>query len=111
MNEKKAKERKIKDLENIVKSKGEKQNKENFRCEKCDYETPSERSFNIHVKRKNINLKTDNYPVECDFCDIKVNSESEMKFHLKKDHTSADFSFKCLDCDFGAGNEISIQVH
>ena len=52
LNEKKAKERKIKDLENIVKSKGEKQNKENFRCEKCDYETPSERGLNIHIKRK-----------------------------------------------------------
>ena len=34
-----------------------------------------------------------------------------MIFHLKNDHTSTDSSLKCLDCDFYAENEISIQVH
>ena len=111
VNEKKAKERKLIDLENSIKSKSEKQTKDNFKCEHCDYETSSERVLNIHVKRKHTNLNTNNYPVECDFCDLKVNSESEMIFHLKNDHTSTDSSLKCLDCDFYAENEISIQVH
>ena len=78
-------ERKIKDIGNIIKSKGEKQNNENCRREKCDYVTHSERGLNFHVKRKHTN---------CDFCDLKVNSESEMKFHIKNNRTLTDSSFR-----------------
>ena len=31
--------------------------KENFKCEHCDYETPSERGLNIHNKRKHITIQ------------------------------------------------------
>ena len=34
-----------------------------------------------------------------------------MRFHLKNVHTVTDSNLKCLDCDFCAYNEISIQVH
>ena len=110
-NEKKTKDKKIKDLEKVLIDDTTKLEKDNFKCEYCDYETSSERGLNIHIKRKHTNLDTNNYPVDCDFCDIKLNSESEMKFHLKNEHTSTYSSFKCLDCDFCADNEISIQVH
>ena len=110
-NEKKAKDKKIKDLEKVLINKTPKLDKENFKCEHCDYETSSERGLNIHIKRKHTNLDTNNYPVDCDFCDFKLNSESEMKFHLKNEHTSTYSSFKCLDCDFCADSEITIQVH
>ena len=110
-NEKKAKDKKVKDIEKLLRNNTTKSYKDNFKCEHCDYETSSERGLNIHIKRKHTNLDTNNYPVECDFCDFKLNSESEMKFHLKNEHTSTDTSFKCLDCDFCADNEISIQVH
>ena len=56
-------------------------------------------------------MKADKYPVECDFCDFNAKSESDMKFHLKNVHTATDSNLKCLDCDFCAYNEISIQVH
>ena len=110
-NEKKCKDRKIKDLENIIKSKNEKVMKENFKCEYCDFQTPSERGLNVHIKRKHTNLNAEKYPVECDFCDFSAKSESEMRFHLKNVHTATDSNVKCLDCDFCAYNEISIQVH
>ena len=110
-NEKKSKDRKIKELENLVKSKDEKIMKDYFKCEYCDFETPSERGLNVHIKRKHTNMKADKYPVECDFCDFNAKSESDMKFHLKNVHTATDSNLKCLDCDFCAYNEISIQVH
>ena len=96
-NEKKCKDRKIKDLENIIKSKNEKVMKENFKCEYCDFQTPSERGLNVHIKRKHTNLNTEKYPVECDFCDFSAKSESEMRFHLKNVHTATDSNVKCLD--------------
>ena len=34
-----------------------------------------------------------------------------MRFHLKNDHTATYSNVKCLDCDFHAYNDISIQVH
>ena len=111
LNEKKSKDKKIKDLENMVKSKSEKAMKDNFKCEYCDFQTPSERGLNVHIKRKHTNMKADKFPVECDFCEFNAKSESEMKFHLKNAHTATDSNVKCLDCDFCAYNEISIQVH
>ena len=110
-NEKKLKDKKIKDLENLIKIKNEKALKNIFKCEHCDFETPSERGLNVHIKRIHTNLKADKYPVECDFCEFIVKSEREMRFHLKNDHTSTYSNFKCLDCDFCAENDISIQVH
>ena len=110
-NEKKSKDKKIKELENLIKSKNEKEVKAHFKCEYCDFETPSERGLNVHIKRKHTNMKADKYPVECDFCDFNAKSESDMKFHLKNVHTATDSNYKCLDCDFCAYNEISIQVH
>ena len=110
-NEKKYKDKKIKDLENLLKAKNEKTIKDNFKCEYCDFQTPSERGLNVHMKRKHTNMKADEFPVECDFCDFNAKSENEMRFHLKNIHTSTDSNFKCLDCDFCAYNEISIQVH
>ena len=111
LNEKKFKDRKIKDLENLLKNKSEKAMKENFKCEYCDFQTPSERGLNVHIKRKHTNMKADKFSVECDFCEFNAKSESEMKFHLKNSHTATDSNVKCLDCDFCAYNEISIQVH
>ena len=111
LNEKKTHDRKMKDLENLIKSKKEKVKKENFKCEYCDFETSSERGLNVHIKRKHTDMKADKYPVECDFCEFNARSESEMRFHLKNVHTAADSNYKCLDCDFCAFNEISIQVH
>ena len=90
LNEKKSKDKKIKDLENMVKSKSEKAMKDNFKCEYCDFQTPSERGLNVHIKRKHTNMKADKFPVECDFCEFNAKSESEMKFHLKNSHTATD---------------------
>ena len=85
--------------------------KDIFKCNYCNFETPSERGLNVHIKRKHTNMKADSYPVECDFCEFSAKSESDMRFHLKNVHTATDSNFKCLDCDFCAYNEISIQVH
>ena len=110
-NDKKSKDRKIKELENLIKIKNEKVLKDIFKCDHCDFETPSERGLNVHIKRIHTNMKSVKYPVEYDFCELSVKSESEMRFHLKNVHTATDSNFKCLDCDFCAYNEISIQVH
>ena len=62
-NEKKAKDKKIKDLEKSLKNNTTNSDKDNFKCEHCDYE----RDLNIHIKRQHANLDTNNYTVECDF--------------------------------------------
>ena len=73
-NEKKSKDRKVKELETLIKTKNEKALKNIFKCENCDFETTSERGLNVHIKRKHTNLKADKYPAECDFCDNSANS-------------------------------------
>ena len=57
------------------------------------------------------NMKEETFPVECDFCEFNAKSESEIKFHPQNAHTATDSNVKCLDCDFCAYNEISIEVH
>ena len=111
LKERKAHDKKIKELENLINSKKEKGKKDNFKCEYCDFGTSSERGLYVHIKRKHTDMKVDKYPVECDFCEFDAKSESEMRFHLKNVHTVTDSNFKCLYCDFCAFNEISIQVH
>ena len=88
LDEKKSKEKKIKELENAVKSKviDEKMvntKKPVFKCKDCNFETCSKRGLNVHMKRKHTNLKDEKYPSECDFCDQTLESEKEMKMHLK----------------------------
>ena len=58
-NEKKSKDRKIKDLENSIKMKNEKL-KNSFKCNFCDFETPSERGLNVHINRKHTNFNQTN---------------------------------------------------
>ena len=53
----------------------------------------------------------ESYPKECDFCDAKINTAIEMKMHLKIAHTNKEAKFKCEDCDFYGGNELSVEVH
>ena len=91
LKEKKAHDRKIKELENLINNKKEKVKKDNFKCEYCDFETSSERGLNVHIKRKHTDMKADKYPVECDFCEFDAKSESEMRFHLKNVHTVTKF--------------------
>ena len=114
--EKKFKEKKMKDLENRIKcesrnNKNTDSNKEIFKCSDCDFETSSKRGLNVHIKRKHTNLKDAVYPKECDFCDAKLKNESEMRMHRKIAHTHKEAKFKCEDCDFSGNNELSLEVH
>ena len=80
LNDKKSKERKIKDLENFLKGKTENAMKDQFKCEYCDFQTPSERGLNVHIKRKHTDMRADKHPKECDFCEfnekVKVTCDS-----------------------------------
>ena len=114
--EKKTKQKKIKDLENLIKNKSvddktRKTKKESLKCQFCDFETTSERGLSVHMKRKHTNLKEFIYPVECDFCDLKLNTESELKMHIKITHTFRETKFNCEDCDYCGENELSVEVH
>ena len=114
--QKKSKDKKIKELENAIKCKSSNdkstaQNKEIFKCRDCDFETISKRGLNVHIKRKHTNLMDESYPKECDFCDAKLKTAKEMKMHLKIAHTNKEAKFKCEDCDFYGGNELSVEVH
>ena len=114
--QKKIKDKKIKELENAIKFKSSNEkatvnSKEIFKCSECDFETNSKRGLSVHIKRKHTNLIDETYPKECDFCDSKLKNEKEMKMHLKVAHTYKEAKFKCEDCDFYGGNELSVEVH
>ena len=116
VDEKKNKEKKIKELEILLKSKSsgekiEEKEQKAFKCKECDFETVSQRGLLIHIKRKHTNFRYENYLSECDFGEQTLNSEREMKMHLKTCHTVKDAPFRCEDGDFVGENEPTVSLH
>ena len=98
VDEKKNKDKKIKELENAVRIKVNDEKvtetkKPVFKCSDCKFETCSKRGLNVHIRRKHTNLKDEQYPCECEFCDDTLDNESEMKMHLKMCHTMKETNF------------------
>ena len=65
LDEKKSKDRKIKELENAVETKVNDEKivitkKQFFKCKDCNFETCSKRGLNVHMKRKHTVLKMRN---------------------------------------------------
>ena len=88
-----------------------------FKCEKCSFETKSERGLNIHKKRKHTNYAIEKYPKSCDICEKVIGSIKDMRKHLKTHSFSEEYSknssknFKCEDCDFTSETIETMEVH
>ena len=110
MDEKKSKDKKIKELEKAVKirindEKVVEIKKPVLKCKDCNFETTSKRGLNVHIRRRHSNFKEQEYPSECDFCDSILDSEKELKMHLKTCHTLRETNYVCEDCDSIGDNE------
>ena len=85
------------------------QEKESFKCEKCNFTTESERGLKVHTRRKH-GIIEDIFPQACDFCERQFQSKNEIEEHLKV-HTYRTVDMKCEDCDFLANDDLSLEVH
>ena len=104
-----AKDKKIKELENIVKNKG-KRDQESFKCSDCEFVSKSKNGLKTHKAKMHTKTKESEYPAECEFCQAKLPSEKEMKQHLRL-HTYKKSTFKCEDCDYWCENFLTMEVH
>ena len=58
--------------------------KEIFECDECKFTTESKRGLKVHVKRKHIQNKEEDFPLTCDFCEHRVFDCKGMERHLKE---------------------------
>ena len=91
--EKLAKDKKIKELENLVKNKG-KRDQDSFKCSECEFVSKSKNGLKTHKAKMHTKTKESEYPAECELCEAKLSSEKEMKEHLRL-HTYKKSTFKC----------------
>ena len=107
--EKLAKDKKIKELENLVKNKG-KRDPDSFKCSECEFVSKSKNGLKTHKAKMHTKTKESEYPAECELCEAKLSSEKEMKEHLRL-HTYKKSTFKCEDCDYTSENFLTMEVH
>ena len=114
---KKQQEKKLKELENLLKQKTKKVNERtipeenSFKCRKCDYTTTSRQGLKIHNAKVHSNVNFEEFPAACDICEKVLDNESSLKKHKKTDHTFHYVKFKCNECDFMAKEEQTLHVH
>ena len=109
--EKKQRDKKIKDLENMLKNHPKKQKvTEKLKCSECEYETTTKRTLNAHIAKKHTNLSKFKYPANCELCDEELKDEKEVKLHMKS-HTYSELNFKCENCNYWSYNALTMEVH
>ena len=98
--EKKATEKKVKDLENSIKISQQKRNEtlkeddqEFFECAKCDFKTTSKSGLKTHTKRKHTEITTEKFPRKCDMCESTFENAKELKRHMKT-HSYQELRYK-----------------
>ena len=107
--EKLTKDKKIKELEILVKNKG-KRDQDSFKCSDCEFVSKSRNGLKTHKAKMHTKTKESEYPAECELCEAKLPSEKDMKEHLRL-HTYKRSTFKCEDCDFCSENFLTMEVH
>ena len=115
-NEKNAKDKvidkKIKDLEELIKKQSKKKG-EQFSCTSCEFKTTSSQGLKTHIKRKHTKLNEEIYPKNCELCETEIANNRAMHLHLKT-HSYRDgdeLKFKCEDCEFWGPNNLTMEVH
>ena len=78
-----------------------------FNCDKCEFETKSEKGLNIHNKRK--------HPINtvCEICEKQFKSPHDLKLHIyTHSYTSkGDIGQTCKKCNFACDTIESMEVH
>ena len=86
--EKQAKDKKIKDLENIIKTKScTDKEVDVFKCSECEFESKSRGGLKTHKARMHTKRKDLKFPIECELCEIILESEKARKnSHIQDMH-------------------------
>ena len=79
-------------------------------CSECDYITSSEKLLKSHVNKKYKDQKKTEFPRECNLCDVEVKSTRDLKLHMRN-HTCKSVQLQCTLCNYGAYDEIEIDIH
>ena len=109
-NDKQIKDKKIKDLENVIKKKSIQEQPEDFRCSECDFVAKTKSGLKTHKARIHTKTNALQYPAECELCEAKLENEQIMKEHLKY-HSYKKSTYKCEDCDYCSENFLTMEVH
>ena len=109
-------QKKIKDLENIIKQKNLKNSQStvvnsDLHCDKCDFKTTSRQGLKIHMTRVHSKINFQEFPATCDVCEEILTNENELNIHKKKKHTFHNIRFQCNACDFLANEAETLNVH
>ena len=80
------------------------------KCDKCVFETDSERGLKIHIRRKHTSINNKKYPKACDLCERQFDNHNAMKKHMKQ-HSYIRAYYKCEDCEFVGENDETMEVH
>ena len=109
-NDKQSKDKKIKDLENLIKKKPKKEESQDFKCSECEFVAKTKSGLKTHKVRIHTKTNSLQYPVECELCEAKLENERNMKEHLKF-HSYKKSTFRCEDCDHCSENFLTMEVH
>ena len=109
--QKKQHEKKIKELENLLKNKCKKETKaEVFKCSDCEFEAKTKGGLKTHIARVHTKTKNLEYPCQCEVCDSTLKNEKEAVEHLRT-HAYRKSTYKCESCDFWCENFLTMEVH
>ena len=91
--------------------------KPTWKCERCEFTTIDELSFNTHVQtihkviKIDINVE-DQIEFKCDQCEYKCRLNRQLKNHKKSVHVEKDLGrLKCGTCDFTANYILPMWEH
>ena len=78
-----------------------------FICDKCEFETKSEKGLNIHKKRKPPIITV------CKICEKQFDSQKNLKMHIYTHsyQSKGDISQTCKKSNFECGTIESMEVH
>ena len=93
-----------------------------YSCDKCDYYTNHQTSWNRHVKTTmhiegHRGTRSDKKePTQCPHCDYKSKNSQLMRKHILNKHKSSqerekEYTHYCKACDFGEFNNAMYQNH
>ena len=101
-------------IQTVIVEETEKPEEVKFKCEKCSFETTSEKGLKIHTQRKHTKLESETFPKSCELCEETFTCSRDFRKHMKihsyKFSNGSD-GYKCEECDFMSRSKYTMDVH
>ena len=79
--------------------------KKSNQCTYCDFSTPSNQYFDIHVNTAHLKI----FKMKCSICDYKTNQATHFKEHMTSRHGVG--GYKCSECDYKNAHQSNLDDH